>query len=739
MHHARMTRIRKGAPGRANQTKSFHQRCAVRITYSRNAVRGQWRAHGRYVARDSAMRIENPDHAAFNDKADALDIASALTEWQGSGDERMWKVIISPEFGERVDLRKLTRELMARMGRDLGIVPEWAAVTHHNTEHPHVHVALRGVDSNGRSLRLDRDYIKNGIRGIAEDLCTRQLGYRSEKDAAESSAREIREHRFTSLDREISLRRDDQAAAIYVDSLYAGIVTTPGGPLVPVVSGIQVNGVPTNTIVAGTSGYIAIYGTNMTGATTVGLPPGISLSSFAVYNNGTQINAFFMAQVSAGTGSHNITVTTPGGTSATSSASSALTVAITLKSFSFSNGVPYSRDCPGAASPISAPTWPSPTGVTCPQKSPYLGDHAVYASGAVMTGTVNFSVAPAPSQAVPGMYIQGVIPGVGNFTATGVAMAANSTTFSAAVKANAALPSSKTQFYNPMSVAWSVGQSGNSCSSGCVSLGSSSNPVYVTLAPSIVSPKVSPIMLTYVALAVAAGGATTPQTALANTWAKFSTGSGPANVSTWDGRLMFYYVPGVGFNACVTVATLLVETNGIPANNLTSGQCGAFAALLEDSLSINGIASTWLNITSIDGSKMVVKAWTASNISYPSQAPWEYKLLLGTSDYMVPVPIGGFGDLADINGIAGQNSAQPSEKVFDAHFIVQPTVPSAQDYDPSYGVTYATAATFELNSEFGYAKQMNGDTSGHYHVRPAVVAPYAVNVQFTPIAGNSIP
>ncbi len=74
-------------------------------------------------------------------------------------------------------------------------------MTHHNTEHPHVHVALRGVDSNGRSLRLDRDYIKTGMRGIAKDLCTRQLGYRSEKDADESSAREIREHRFTLLDR----------------------------------------------------------------------------------------------------------------------------------------------------------------------------------------------------------------------------------------------------------------------------------------------------------------------------------------------------------------------------------------------------------------------------------------------------------------------------------------------------------------------------------------------------------
>ena len=30
----------------------------------------------------------------------------------------MWKVIISPEFGERVDLRKPTRELMVQVGRE---------------------------------------------------------------------------------------------------------------------------------------------------------------------------------------------------------------------------------------------------------------------------------------------------------------------------------------------------------------------------------------------------------------------------------------------------------------------------------------------------------------------------------------------------------------------------------------------------------------------------------------------
>ena len=47
------------------------------------------------------------------------------------------------------------------------------AATHHNTEHPHIHVALRGVDRDGHALRLHRDFIKQGMREIAEDLCLR--------------------------------------------------------------------------------------------------------------------------------------------------------------------------------------------------------------------------------------------------------------------------------------------------------------------------------------------------------------------------------------------------------------------------------------------------------------------------------------------------------------------------------------------------------------------------------------
>jgi hypothetical protein len=60
---------------------------------------------------------------------------------------------------------------------------------------------LRGIGATGRPVRLSRDYIREGIRPIAEDYCTRQLGFRTEFDAAEAQRREVHQLRYTSLDR----------------------------------------------------------------------------------------------------------------------------------------------------------------------------------------------------------------------------------------------------------------------------------------------------------------------------------------------------------------------------------------------------------------------------------------------------------------------------------------------------------------------------------------------------------
>jgi hypothetical protein len=212
MHYARISRISRRRSTSSRPThRPYFQRCAVRVTYARNSTRGQWRAHGRYVARDSATQEYDSKDVGFDANGESIDIAARLETWQKAGDERLWKLIISPEFGERIDLQRLTCELMSRMEKDIGIPLEWVAATHFNTEHPHIHVALRGVGADRSQLRFGRDYIKQGIRGVAEDLCTRQIGYRTELDADAALSREVREHRFTSLDRII--QRDSSADA----------------------------------------------------------------------------------------------------------------------------------------------------------------------------------------------------------------------------------------------------------------------------------------------------------------------------------------------------------------------------------------------------------------------------------------------------------------------------------------------------------------------------------------------
>ena len=206
MRQARMTRKRAASRrSSAPRRKQYFQRCAIRATYTRNSSRGQWAAHGRYLSREGTQREEGQSPSGFNREQEAVDIPLRLNQWQQSGDEQIWKIIISPEFGERIDLQKLAFELMRRVEADrLGAPLEWVAIAHFNTEHPHVHVALRGVDRAGQAVRFRREFIQHGIRQIAENLCTQQLGYRTEFDAAFAERREVEQQRFTSLDRSIS-------------------------------------------------------------------------------------------------------------------------------------------------------------------------------------------------------------------------------------------------------------------------------------------------------------------------------------------------------------------------------------------------------------------------------------------------------------------------------------------------------------------------------------------------------
>ncbi len=177
------------------------QRCAVRVSYSPNKTKGQWRAHGRYLERDSAVG----ENQAFDQAETGVDLQERLARWQSAGDNRLFKFILSPEFGDRLDLQALTRDFMRRVEDRVGVPLEWTAVIHNNTEHPHIHVALRGMVA-GQPLRLDRDLIRNGLREEAERLCTLTLGYRTDQDILASQRQEVGFARATSLDRQILKR-----------------------------------------------------------------------------------------------------------------------------------------------------------------------------------------------------------------------------------------------------------------------------------------------------------------------------------------------------------------------------------------------------------------------------------------------------------------------------------------------------------------------------------------------------
>jgi hypothetical protein len=121
----------------ARSRPAHFQHCSVRATYSSNRVTGHWRAHGKYIVRESASL--KSEKTGFSAETTDVDIPLRLQEWQEAGDPRIWKLIISPEFGERFDLQRLTRDVMSRMEADLHTSLEWAAVAfqHGASSRPH--------------------------------------------------------------------------------------------------------------------------------------------------------------------------------------------------------------------------------------------------------------------------------------------------------------------------------------------------------------------------------------------------------------------------------------------------------------------------------------------------------------------------------------------------------------------------------------------------------------------------
>jgi len=193
------------------------QRSVVKASYARNARSASWSAHGRYLAREGAQH-KDAKGLGFDSARDDINLSQLLAGWQKSGDPRLFRIIVSPENGAVMDLKEHARELVAQMERDLGTRLEWAAIDHHNTDNPHVHILIRGVTESGNALSIDRSHIKSGIRDRSQEIASLKLGLRVERDILESRAQAVTRDQFTEIDRALIGRADARNIVTFNDT-----------------------------------------------------------------------------------------------------------------------------------------------------------------------------------------------------------------------------------------------------------------------------------------------------------------------------------------------------------------------------------------------------------------------------------------------------------------------------------------------------------------------------------------
>ncbi|WP_316215120.1 relaxase/mobilization nuclease domain-containing protein [Bradyrhizobium sp. SZCCHNR2035] len=167
-------------------------------------------AHLTYLKRDGVTRNGEPARM-FDAAGDHAD--EAAFESRGRGDRHHFRLIVSPEdAADLVNVRAFTRDLMQQVEVDLSTRLEWIAVDHWNTDNPHIHVLVRGVDETGTDLVISRDYISRGLRSRAEELVALELGPKPEQEIRSALEKEVTADRWTRLDREIRMAADEVGA-----------------------------------------------------------------------------------------------------------------------------------------------------------------------------------------------------------------------------------------------------------------------------------------------------------------------------------------------------------------------------------------------------------------------------------------------------------------------------------------------------------------------------------------------
>jgi type IV secretory pathway VirD2 relaxase len=157
---------------------------------------GKALAHVKYIQQRPGPDKERGGRDLFNEQEDRLDSKEMKKTIKELGDSRVvvHKLTLAPEINPQ-DKKAFTREVMQKLGQDMGRDLRWFGVEHNNTDHHHIHVVVLGKDRNGTEVKIGLNHIEkakeHGDRYL-ERWHPRELE-RSRKDRADREKERIAE------------------------------------------------------------------------------------------------------------------------------------------------------------------------------------------------------------------------------------------------------------------------------------------------------------------------------------------------------------------------------------------------------------------------------------------------------------------------------------------------------------------------------------------------------------------
>ena len=167
------------------------QRVTFKMSYA-----GSMEAHKRYI------RLYMPQKGKDGVEIPKEIFGTDLDEYQKNMSPFHLKMIISPE-NQSVDLQFLSKTFIKHLEQLTGYEFYWLGVIHTDTEHHHVHLAINGVDKNGKKVRFPKDMIKNTMREMLSNITTNMVGERTPAEIEEAKQKLTQAKRWTRYDEEL--------------------------------------------------------------------------------------------------------------------------------------------------------------------------------------------------------------------------------------------------------------------------------------------------------------------------------------------------------------------------------------------------------------------------------------------------------------------------------------------------------------------------------------------------------